>query len=196
MIKTIFLRKGIVLLCLLVISLSQAQTINTSYKTQINAALAGLDKTKIPNKLLINQAMEFAELTDYSGTLTTTNWTTRGKYTDIYNTLLMSQVQAAVPGLVSPEVFKTNWDNLREANKIVLSGLYYKYSKFRPDCYPNYLNNNGGVITDKYVSGIWRNPYVDQQVFAVAAPILVYKSLSLQVALPAALWYTNQSTSV
>jgi hypothetical protein len=196
MIKTIFLRKGIVLLCLLVISLSQAQTINTAYKTQINAVLAGLDKTKIPHKLLINQAMEFAELTDYSGAFTTTNWTTRGKYADIYNTLLMSRVQTNVPGLVSPEVFKTNWDNLREANKIVLSGLYYKYSKFRPDCYPNYLNNNGGVITDKYVSGIWRNPYIDQQVFAVAAPILVYKSLSLQVTLPSALWYTNQSASV
>lgn len=196
MIKTIFLRKGVVLLCLLVISLSQAQTINTAYKTQINAVFAGLDITKIPHKLLINQAMEFAELTDYSGALTTTNWTTRGKYTDIYNTLLMSRVQTAVPGLVSPAVFKTNWDNLREPNKIVLSGLYYKYNKFRPDCYPNYLNNNGGVITDKYVSGIWRNPYIDQQVFAIAAPILVYKSLSLQVTLPAALWYTNQSTSV
>lgn len=196
MIKTIFLRKGIVLLCLLVISLSQAQTINTAYKTQINAVFAGLDKTKIPNKLLINQAMEFAELTDYSGALSTTNWATRGKYTDIYNTLLMARVQTNVPGLVSPEVFKTNWDNLRDANKIVLSGLYYKYSKFRPDCYPDYLNNNGGVITDKYVSGIWRNPYTDQQVFAVAAPILVYKSLSLQVTLPAALWYTNQSASV
>jgi hypothetical protein len=62
MIKTIFLRKGIVLFCLLVISLSQAQTINTTYKTQINAVFAGLDKTKIPTKLLINQAMEFAEL--------------------------------------------------------------------------------------------------------------------------------------
>lgn len=143
-----------VLLFLLVISLSPAQTINTAYKTQINAVFAGLDKTKIPHKLLINQAMEFAELTDYSGAFTTTNWTTRGKYADIYNTLLMSRVQTNVPGLVSPEVFKTNWDNLREANKIVLSGLYYKYSKFRPDCYPNYLNNNGGVITDKYVSGI------------------------------------------
>ncbi|CAD0001289.1 T9SS type A sorting domain-containing protein [Flavobacterium salmonis] len=196
MIKTIFLRKGMVLLFLLVISLSPAQTINTAYKTQINAVFAGLDKTKIPHKLLINQAMEFAELTDYSGTLTTTNWTTRGKYTDVYNTLLMSRVQTAVPGLVSPAVFKTNWDNLREPNKIVLSGLYYKYNKFRPDCYPDYLTNNGGVITDKYVSGVWRNPYIDQQVFAVAAPILVYKSLSLQVTLPAALWYTNQSTSV
>jgi hypothetical protein len=140
--------------------------------------------------------MEFAELTDYNGTLTNTNWVTRGKYTDIYNTLLMSRVQTTVPGLVTPTIFKNNWDNLREPNKIVLSGLYYKYSKFRSDCYPNYLTNNGGVITDKYLSGIWQNPYIDQQVFAITAPILVYNSLSLQVTLPSALWYTNQSESI
>jgi hypothetical protein len=107
------------------INLSHAQTTNTTYKTQTNATFAGLDKTKIPNKLLINQAMEFAELTDYSGAISTTNWTTKGKLTDIYNTLLMSRVQTSLPGLASPINFKNNWDNLREPNKIVLSGLYY-----------------------------------------------------------------------
>ncbi|HMI08553.1 MAG TPA: T9SS type A sorting domain-containing protein [Flavobacterium sp.] len=191
-----FLKKGLFFLCLIFTSLSQAQTINTTYKTLINAKLAGLDKTKVPYSLLINQAMEFADLTDYSGGFTTTNFTTRGKYNSIYNTLLMARVQSNVTGLVSPVTFKTNWDNLRQPNKIVLSGLYYKYSKFRPDAYPNYLVNNNDVVTDKYVGGVWQNPYIDQQVFAIAAPILIYKSLSLQVTLPASLWYTNQSTSI
>lgn len=191
-----FFSKGLALLFLFATSFSHSQTINTTYKTSINAKLAGLDKTKVPNKLLINQAMEFAELTDYSGAITTTNWATRGKFTSIYNTLLMSRVNATVSGLVSPTVFKTNWDNLRAQNKIVLSGLYYKYSKFKPNAYPNFLVNNNGVVTDKYVGGVWQNPYVDQQVFAISAPILVYKSLSMQVTLPASLWYTNQATSL
>lgn len=184
------------MLCFLSIVLTQAQTINTSYKTAINAKFAGIDKTKVPHKLLINQGMEFAELTDYSGAITNTNWATRGKFTDVYNTLLMSRTQTAVTGLVNPTVFKTNWDNLRAPNKIVLSGLYYKYSKFKPNAYPNFLVNNAGVITDKYIGGVWQNPYIDQQVFAIAAPILVYQSLSLQVTLPASLWYTNQATLV
>jgi hypothetical protein len=175
------------LLFLLAINFSKAQSINTTYRTEINAKLAGLDKTKNPNKLLINQAMEFAELSDYNGSFTATNYTTKGKYTNIFNTLLMSRVQKNVTGLISPTTFKTNWDNLRQPNKIVLSGLYYKYSKFKPDAYPNFLVNNNGVITDKYVNGVWQNPYIDQQVFAVATPILVYKSLSLQVTLPTSL---------
>lgn len=152
--QKLFFKMSLALLCFLSICLAHAQTINTSYKTAINAKFAGLDKTKVPTKLLINQAMEFAELTDYSGTITNTNWATKGKFTDIYNTLLMSRTQTAVAGLVSPTVFKTNWDNLRTQNKIVLSGLYYKYSKFKPDAYPNFLVNNGGIITDKYVGGV------------------------------------------
>jgi len=191
-----FFREVLTLLCLLAISLSRGQTINTTYRTQINAKFAGLDKTKVPNKLLINQAMEFAELSDYKGVFTSTNFTTKGKYTGIYNTLLMSRVATNVTGLVSPTTFRNNWDNLRQPNTIVLSGLFYKYSKFRTDAYPNYLVNNNGVITDKYTNGVWQNPYIDQDVFAIAAPILVYKSLSLQVTLPASLWYTNQSSAV
>jgi hypothetical protein len=194
--QTHFFRKSILLLWLFAIGLCQAQTVNTSYKTQINAKLAGLDKNKIATGLLLNQAMEFAELSDYGGALTTTNWATRAKYTAVYNTLLMACVRASVPGLVSPTAFDDNWDALRAPNTIILSGLYFKYNKFRPDAYPNYLVNNGGVVTDKYVGGVWQNPYIDQQVFAIAAPILVYKSLSLQVSLPASLWYTNQATAV
>lgn len=194
--KLNFFQKVLTLLFLLAINLSQSQTINTTYKTQINAKFAGLDKTKVPTSLLINQAMEFAELTDYAGEMSTTNFTTKGKFTNIYNTLLMSRVQSNVTGLISPNTFKTNWDNLRESNKIVLSGLFFKYNKFKTNAYPNFLVNNNDIITDKYVNGVWQNPYIDQYVFAIASPILVYKSLSLQVTLPASLWYTNQATSV
>lgn len=196
MTQNCFLFKGLALLLLYATSFSYAQTINTTYKTEINAKFAGLDKSKIPTKLLINQAIEFAELSDYSGSFTSTNFTTKGKYTGIYNTLLMSRTQSSVTGLISPTAFKNNWDNLRQANKIVLSGLYYKYNKFKPDAYPNFLVNNNGVITDKYVNSVWQNPYIDQQVFAIALPILLYKSLSLQVTLPASLWYTNQTSTV
>ncbi|MGK4568406.1 hypothetical protein [Flavobacterium sp. 3HN19-14] len=191
-----FFRKGLILLSLLAVSLARAQTVDTSYKNQINATLAGLSKTRVPNKLLINQAMEFAELSDYSGSFTSTNWATSGKLTSIYNTLVMARVNPKVLGMENPEWFKSNWNNLRSPGKIVLSGLYYKYSKIKPDAYPDYLVNNNGVVTDKFVNGVWQNPYVDQHVFAIAAPILVYKKLSMKVVLPESLWYTNQASTI
>jgi hypothetical protein len=174
----------------------KAQTVNTAYATQINATFANLDKTKVPQKLLVDYAMEFAELSAYNGTLTADNIVHRGQYTAIYNTLLMSRVQTTVTGLVSPTNFKTNWDNLRQPNKIVLSGLYYKYNQFKTNASPNYLTITNNKFYDKYVNGVWQNPYDEKQVFAMASPILKFNNLTMQVQLPAALWYTNQASSV
>ena len=194
--KLLFFSKGLLFFCLFATHFSIAQTVNTDYATQINATFANLDKTKIPQKLLVDYAMEFEELSSFNGTLTSQNITNIGNYTGIYNTLLMARVQASVTGLVNPATFKTNWNNLRQVNKIVLSGLYYKYNEFKPDAPNNTITITNGKLYDKYVNGVWQNPYNEKQVFAIASPIIKYNSLSMQVQLPASLWYTNQSTTV
>ena len=194
--KLLFLGKGVLLLCLFATHFVQAQTVSTAYATQINATFANLDKTKIPHKLLVDYAMEFEELSAYNGTLTTQNLVNAGNYKGIYNTLLMARVQSNVAGLVNPTTFKNNWNNLRQANKIVLSGLYYKYNEFKPDAPNNSITITNGKLYDKYVNGVWQNPYNEKQVFAIASPIVKYNSLTMQVQLPSSLWYTNQSSSV
>ena len=140
--KLLFFGKGLLLLCLFATSFMQAQTVSTAYATQINSTFANLDKTKISHKLLVDYAMEFEELSAYKGTLTNENLVNAGNYKGIYNTLLMARVQSNVTGLVNPTTFKNNWNNLRQANKIVLSGLYYKYNEFKPDA-----PNNTIIIT-------------------------------------------------
>ena len=140
--------------------------------------------------------MEFEELSAFNGTLTNQNITNVGSYTGIYNTLLMARVQSNVIGLVNPTTFKSNWNNLRQANKIVLSGLYYKYNEFKPDAPNNTITITNNKLYDKYVNGVWQNPYDEKQVFAITSPIVKYNSLTMQVQLPSSLWYTNQSTSI
>lgn len=190
----IFLRT--ILFCLFAMGSLQAQSVSTDYATQINSVFANLDKTKVPHKLLIDYAMEFAELSAFNGTLTADNALHRGTYTEIYNTLLMARVQTNVTGLVNPTTFRTNWENLRQKNKIVLSGLYYKYNQFKTNASPTYVTVTNNKLYDKYVNGVWQNPYDEKQVFAMCTPILKYNSLSMQVELPSSLWYTNQAASV
>jgi len=174
----------------------QSQTVNTDFANEINAVFAGMDKSKVPHKLLLDYAMEFTELSAYNGVLTDTNYVQRGVYKSIYNTLLMARVQN-VPSLVSPTTFKTNWENLRIENKIVLSGLYYKYSKIRDNALAqNDITVSNNKYYDKYINGVWQNPYETRQVFAMSAPIVIYKKLSVDVELPANLWYTNQNNQV
>ncbi|WP_310991674.1 hypothetical protein [Aequorivita marina] len=69
---------ALLLLCLGSFLYTTAQTVNTTFATQINNTLSGLDKSKVPNKLLKDQAMEFAELGAYNGTLTADNIVHRG----------------------------------------------------------------------------------------------------------------------
>ena len=194
--KLLFLGKGLLLLCFFATQLVTAQTVSTDYATQINSTFSNLDKTRIPHKLLVDYAMEFEELSNFNGVLTSNNITNKGTYTGIYNTLLMARVIANVTGLVNPTIFKNNWDNLRQTNKIVLSGLYYKYNEFKPNAPNNTITITNGKLYDKFVGGIWQNPYDEKQVFAVTAPIVKYNSLSMQVQLPTALWYTNQASNV
>ncbi|MFP9098786.1 T9SS type A sorting domain-containing protein [Flavobacterium sp. RHBU_24] len=181
---------------LLAIAPLRAQTVDTDYARQVNTVFANLDKTRVPNKLLLDYAMEFAELSAYNGTLSAENMLHRGTYTEIYNTLLMARVNASVTGLADPKLFNANWEALRQPGKIVLSGLFYKYSRFKSNAVPGYLTVNNDKIYDKYINGVWQNPYEEKEVFAIAAPIAAYNYLRMQVQLPAALWYTNQGTAV
>lgn len=68
----------LLLLCLGLFFHTTAQTVSTTFATQINTTLSGLDKSKVSHKLLKDQAMEFAELGAYNGILTTDNIVHRG----------------------------------------------------------------------------------------------------------------------
>lgn len=153
------LSKLFLILCLCLLFNAKAQSINTEWATRINQTFAGVDKDKIPHSLLRDYAMEFTDLSMYNGTLSDTNFVSRGKLKSIYNTLVMARVKPTVSSLINPKVFDQNWNNLRAKNTIVLSGLYYKYSQFKPKAYPNYLTVKNNKLYDKYVKGIWQNPY-------------------------------------
>lgn len=175
---------------------SKAQTINTEWATKINQTFAGIDKNRVPHSLLRDYAMEFTDLSMYNGTLTDTNYVSRGKLKSIYNTLVMSRVKSTVSSLINPKIFDQNWNNLRAKNTIVLSGLYYKYSQFKANAYPSLLTVSNNKLYDKYVNGVWQNPYEIKQVFAITAPITRFKGLTVDVKLPQSLWYTNQVSAI
>lgn len=188
----LLLKKATVLLFFFIGLSGTAQETDNTWAAAVNRVFAGLDKSKIPYHLLKDYAMEFTDLEVYNGELSENNFLHRGHFVSIYNTLLMARTQTEVPSLVSPEEFEDRWDALRAPNHIVLSGLYYKYSKFKENVYPDYINVEGEVISDKYVNGVWQNPYETQEVFAVSSPILYYQGLSFSVEFPQSLFYTNR----
>ena len=82
------------LLLLIFAKLSFAQQdINESFGQQMATMFAPLDKSKVPNGLLLDIAMEFTDVPRFNGTLTDSTYVRPSTLKNIYNTLLMSRVR-------------------------------------------------------------------------------------------------------
>jgi hypothetical protein len=186
------------LLCLALVLclILKAQNVSTEFADKINSVFEGIDLNRVPHHLLTDYAMEFVDLAAYDGVLRDTTYIQKGTYSAAYNTLLMSRTKRDVPDLVSPDAFYYAWQSARAPYTIALSGLYYEYSRFRESAHPEYITINDDKLFDKYVNGVWQNPYEQDQVFMMAAPITIYKYKNMKVILPEEIWFTNQEEEV
>ena len=66
---------------------ANAQTdINISFSDRMNYIFNQLDKSKVPNGLLSDYAMEFTKLSNFDGALLTDSEVTPTEFWDVYNT--------------------------------------------------------------------------------------------------------------
>ncbi|MCD9586160.1 hypothetical protein [Tenacibaculum maritimum] len=208
--------KRITLLCCFILTavLTYAQQeINTSFTNQMNTLFGQLDKTKIPDGILLDYGMEFTNLAEFNGTLTTKNYVTLGRLEEIYKTLLTSKINPNTNTLVNPTVFKNNLKTHRTKGIIALTGLYYKYSKFKDIALSkNLITYSNGKFYDNQIlslkkglnklidpnnnGGTLQTPYETKQTFAITPAIQKYSGLNLQVKIPSAIFYSNYTNQV
>lgn len=174
---------------------AQTET-DTTFRTQMNTIFANLDKSKVPYGLLRDYAMEFTNLECYNGTaaLMDSNYIHANAFWSIYNTLSSARVNTASNFLQRADSLDLVWYNSLKTDTIVLAGLYIQYARFKDNAYPTYLTVTSNKIYDKYVSGVWQNPYQAEAVFALSPPAFDYTdTLGYKLLLPANLWQTNGS---
>lgn len=156
------IRSFYALLFLLIFQVTtNAQTdINTSFADRMNYIFQPLEKNRVPNGLLLDYAMEFTNLSNFNGTaLTDSNMVMASEFWDIYNTIYLSRIHINGFTIQSPSVFDSLWLNQRDHGKIVLSGLFYNFSRFRDDAMDNGLITvQNEQVIDSYVGGVWQNP--------------------------------------
>ncbi len=189
---------SLLLLCFLLSLTNFAQQdINTTFKTQMIARFASLDKTKVPHGILLNFGMEFTNVPAFNGVLTDSTFSNKVSLTQIYNTLLSSRIRSVPTGFVTPTEFENRWSNNRTAGIVSLAGLYFKYAQFKPNAsIANKLTVVNDVYYDKYVSGIWQNPYQEYQTFAITPAIKLYEGLKMKVKIPSNTFYSNYQSQV
>ena len=146
---------------------------------------------------MLDYAMEFASLSNYNGVLTDTNKVNKGILMDVYNTILTSGIHSNGGSFYHPDYLDSLWQVQRQPGIITLCGLYYNYSRFKDNALSsNLITVNSDRFFDRFVNGVWQNPYQTQTVFAISPPLHSYAGKNFKVVLPTNLWLTNNGTSV
>ncbi len=92
---------------------------------------------------------------------------------------------------------KRQTENTQETTTLVLLGLSYNYAKLNE----NALANNRITVTnnryyDKYINGVWQNPYEVSQALAITPPINTIKEKTFNILFPRALLYSNHDSTI
>lgn len=189
---------GTLLLLLIYTELKSQPEINSSFSVRRNYVFGALERNRIPNGMLLEYAMEFTHLPRFDGTsLNDSNYVMVPELMQIYTTLYTSRIHQNGFTIRHPDVFDSTWNSARGSGKVVLAGIYYKYSQFKS----NALSSNliavfSDRIYDKYNGGVWQNPYQTKSVFAISPSAEVYSGQSFQVVLPGDLWQTNSAGEI
>ena len=189
---------GVIILCLFCENISAQTETDTTFFTQMNYIFSHVDKSKVPYGILRDFGMELTNIENYSGTaaLADSNYADIDAFWDVYQTLLTSRVSTAATGFVSSAIADSLWYIQRQPGQIVLSGLYFNYSRFKDNAAGNYITITNNQLYDKYVGGVWQNPYQSEKAFLISPPVNFYQGQSLQIVLPANLWFTNNAAGI
>lgn len=173
------------------------QEISTTYATQANAMFSPLNKTFIPHGILLDFGMEFTNVKAYNGILTDSTVVNAPALKNIYNTLFASRIVNTTTGFINPNNYENNWNTNRTTGIITVSGLYFKYASFVDNAINlNKVNFANNQFSDKFIGGVWQNPYQEFQTFAMTPAIKKYEGLNLQVKIPSTIFYSNYQSLV
>lgn len=197
------MKKLITLLLLFPFLLSAQIYVDNNWKNAINPTFQNLDKTKIQSGILLDYGMEFTDVTAYNGVLTDTTYVNANILGDIYKTLFMSKV---VADTVHTPIFNRhayNWSKERykatkdSSSVYVLSGLLYEYQKFNTNALAqNKITVTSNKYYNKYINGVWQNPYETKKAFALTTPIQQSRSKKVYFKLPSSLFLSNLDSQI
>ena len=172
---------------------SSQATLDTSYATQINYIFANVDKSRIPHGILIDYGMEFTDLRQFNGTapLADSNKCDLAAFYDVYNSLVMSRANNTVTIFSRQGNLDSIWFGYRQPGRITLMGLFVNYSKFKDNAAPTYITIINNRLYDKFVNGVWQNPYETERAFVICPSVQQYSGRSFEVLLPSILFIKN-----
>jgi len=173
--------------------------VDTTFSNAMAHVFVNLNTAKIPTGMLRDAGFELTNLENYNGTaLVDSNIVDGEVLRTIYGTLASSRLtSAAASALPGTGIIDSTWFSARKPGQVTLCGLYFNYSYLNTSVNPNpNITITNGQLFDKFVNGVWQNPYLQGTTVAFAPAGPVYPALNFNLVLPANLWFTNSASTV
>lgn len=138
---------------------AQTTAENPIIRSELNEMFEDLDKTKVPTGYLLDYAVDMVESGLYDGiALTDSNYVSVSTFQSLMTSIKSAAVGTCPIGNI-PQImadFKSKTDD----DIIDVAYMLYKYSFIKEEAIANnLLNYSSGKVSDKYIDGIWQNPY-------------------------------------
>lgn len=148
-------------------------------KSQLNSMFSGLDKTRVPTGFLWDTAVNLVEGEDYNGSsLTDSNYVDLPCLYDMINSINSASVWADT---IPANRAITRLQNSSSGQNAVIGMLFKPYNYIVANALQdNLITYSNQVVSDKFINGIWQNPYGEAVLVghAVGNDGLVFQSTS------------------
>lgn len=171
--------------------------INDNYRNHVNNVFGVLEYNRVTTGLLVDYGVNFADPKTYNGSvLHDSTLIENTVFSNLYLALFTSRFNNSI-SMRHPSIHDSLFDVERQAEVITLSGLLFRYNSIDPNANTNgKLDVVNGQLKDKYVNGIWQNPYQEFTSLAITPSINYYELSYGAVRLPSNLWLSNMGADV
>jgi hypothetical protein len=173
--------------------------VNHNYRSYVNTVFGALEPGRVPTGLLLDYAFDFTDPKIYNGSNNMADSTLMepGRYSELYKTLYTSRFNTIAASMRHPTVHDSLCYIARQKNVITLNGLLYAYNAIDPNAQANgTLQTINGQLKDRYVNGVWQNPYQNFITAAIAPSTIRYTRTYCSVKLPANLFMSNMTAQI
>ncbi len=173
---------------------------NITIRSSINSMFEGVNKSKVPTRLLLDYAIDLVELSNYDGTsLTDSNYILLVDYENILRSIRSASISTSKPFEKVDDIIES-FTTTDEDSSIKMSLALYKYNRIKANALDDGLigyNTTTGKVFDKYDGDTWLNPYEEVNLLAFSPNRHIVRcGETFSLELPSEFIFSNNITNI
>lgn len=150
-----------------------------------------LDKSKVPTGYLLDYAMDLVEFERYNGTeLTDSNYVDISVFEDILSSLKSASTGTTTLDDIAQIITALQSAETTSGINIAYAGYKYNYIKASALA-DNLISYNSGRVSDRYINGVWQNPYDEAYIFGFTPGFCICHTGTVSFNFPENLKFSN-----